>query len=130
MVDINTLVGVPFVSEGRSSVLGMDCWGLTMEVFKRHGVELPDFTVDAFAFKRIGQLVDGAIGEPMWEEVVEPTDSDVPLVVLMKMHPQYITHAGVLIKGGRVIHALQGAGVIISKVAVLKKTIVGYYRPC
>jgi len=130
MVDINTLVGVPFVNEGRSPVLGMDCWGLTMEVFKRFGIELPDFTVDAFAFRQIGQLVDGAIGNPAWEEVVRPVDKDIPLVVLMRMHPVYITHAGVLIKGGRVIHTMESAGVIISKVATLRKTIVGYYRPC
>ena len=130
MADINALIGVPFVSAGRSPSLGMDCWGLAMEVFKRFGIRLPDFTVDAFAFKQIDELVHEAIGHPAWEKVASPVNSDVPLVVLMKMHPVYVTHAGVLIKDGRVIHTMEDTGVIISKVSTLRKTIEGYYRPC
>ena len=56
MVDVHDLIGKPFVSGGRDVEIGMDCWGLVMEIYMRYGVRLPDFKVDAFAFNAIDAL--------------------------------------------------------------------------
>ena len=130
MVNVSQLVGTKFVDGGRDVNKGLDCWGLVMEVFKRYGVELPDFTVDAFAFVMIDRLANKAMGSPSWEEVHYPESEDAPLVVLMKMHPELITHAGVYIGDNRIMHTMKGTNAITSRASSLKTRIVGYYRPC
>ena len=78
MGKLNDLIGGRFVNGGRSVAKGLDCWGLVMEVFRRYGVELPDFTVDAFACIAIDVLAGEAVVLRIWEEVCEPLDKDVP----------------------------------------------------
>lgn len=130
MVKVDDLVGVPFVNKGRDVAIGLDCWGLVMEVFRRYGVELPDFVVDAFAFKTIDVLIGEATTSQSWEEVYKPCDGDVPLVVLMRIHPILITHAGVYIGNNKIIHTIGNTNTVISKVGLLGNRIVGYYRRC
>ena len=130
MAKLNDLIGGKFVNGGRSTAKGLDCWGLVMEVFRRYGVKLPDFTVDAFACTAIDALAGEAVVSRIWEEVYEPLDKDAPLVVLMRMHPKLITHAGVFVGGNCIIHTTAGTGIIRSRVNALKSHITGYYRPC
>ena len=130
MDKLKGLVGRKFVNGGRSLKTGLDCWGLVMEVFKRYGITIPDFTVDAFAFQAIDTLAGKEMVSRTWEELYHPTDRDAPLVVLMRIHPGLITHAGVFVGNNRIIHTLKGTGIIISRVDALKSRIVGYYRPC
>ena len=130
MVDVSDLVGTPFVNGGRDVNIGLDCWGLVMEVFRRHGVDVPDFTVDALAFDKIDAMAGEASVSRKWEEVFNPSDDAVPLVVLMRVHPIYVTHAGVLLGGNRVIHTIQNANTVITRVGLLKHRTAGFYRPC
>ena len=122
------LVGVPFVNGGRNAITGLDCWGLVLEVFERYGAPVPDFAVDSFAYHIIDALAGEAVESRKWEEVYRPLDEDAPLVVLMRMHPILITHAGVLIQRDKIIHTTAGTGVIMSKASALKSRIAGYYR--
>ena len=130
MGNIASLIGTPFVSGGRDVAKGLDCWGLAMEVFRQCGIELPDFVVDAFAFRVIDSLIGEAAVSRSWEEVYRPQDEDAPLVVLMRIHPHLITHAGVFLGDGKVIHTMEGTNAVVSKVGTLGNRIVGYYRPC
>jgi len=131
MDKVRGLVGVPFVSGGRDVVIGMDCWGLVMEIYMRYGVKLPDFTVDAFAFNAIDMLAGEEVTSRRWEEVYPPiTEDQAPLVVLMRMHPTLVTHAGVYVGGNRIVHTTKATGVILSRVDALESRIVGWYRPC
>ena len=127
---IRDLVGVPFVNGGRNVAEGLDCWGLVMEVFRQYGITLPDFTIDTFAYQAIDALAGEEIESRKWEEVYNPTDRDVPLVILMRMHPNLITHAGVLLRSNRIIHTMKCTGVVISRLIAFKSRIAGYYRPC
>jgi cell wall-associated NlpC family hydrolase len=125
----NRLIGTKFVNGGREVATGLDCWGLAMLVFKQHGIELPDFVVDAFACQTIENTAYEEISERHWEEVYEPQNTDVPLLVLIKNHPVYVNHVGVYIGDGRVIHTDSATGVIISHITErLKQRITGYYR--
>jgi len=125
---VGDLVGKGFVNGGRDVDTGLDCWGLVMEVYKRYGITLPDFTVDSFAFKMIDSIAIENAGMPEWEEVLVPVDKDAPLVVLMRMHPVFITHAGVFIGNNKIIHTTKGTGVILSRMQALQSRIAGYYR--
>lgn len=128
MANIKDLVGGRFVNGGRDVKTGLDCWGLVMEVYRRYGMSIPDFTVDAFAYKDIDKLIGAATGVSCWEEVDCPADKDVPLVVLMRIHPNLITHAGVYIGGNRIMHTMKAIGVITTRVDALKSRITGYYK--
>ncbi len=131
MVKISDLIGGRFVNGGRSVVKGLDCWGLVMEVFRRYGITIPDFTVDAFAYQTINALAGEAVETRKWEEVYKPKDKDAPLVVLMRMHPKLITHAGVFLGDNRIIHTMKSTGIITSKTtSSLQSRITGYYRLC
>ena len=101
-----------------------------MEVFRRYGIVLPDFVVDAFAFRAIDVLIGEATTSNTWEEVYQPCDGDVPLVVLMRVHPILITHAGVFIGNNRIIHTMENTNTVISRIGLLSNHIVGYYRRC
>ena len=128
MVKVRDLIGGRFVSGGRDIKTGMDCWGLVMEVYKRNGITIPDFSVGAFDYAVINALMDEAVGSLVWERVGTPVSTDAPLVVLMRMHPKLITHAGVYVGGNRIIHTMRMTGVIMSRVDGLKSRITGYYR--
>ena len=128
MVKVKDLVGGKFVSGGRSVQAGMDCWGLVMEVYRRYGAVVPDFSVGAFDYAIINALMDEAVGSSVWEKVDRPYDKDAPLVVLMRMHPKLITHAGLYVGGNRIIHTMKMTGVILSRIDGLKSRITGYYR--
>ncbi|MDD4985036.1 MAG: NlpC/P60 family protein [Dehalococcoidales bacterium] len=122
------LIGRPFTNLGRDPRHGLDCWGLVMEVFRRYGIEVPDFDINSFAYMAIDDLVQRETLTPRWEWVDAPTDADVPLVALMRMHPRLVNHAGVYIGHGTIMHTTKGTGVITSRQTALKTRIVGYYK--
>ena len=128
MVKLGHLIGTKFVNMGRDKHIGLDCWGLVMEVYRQYGIQLPDFTLDSFAFQAIDALAGKAVTEREWEEVYYPEDKDAPLVVLMRMHPQYITHAGVFLGGNRIIHTTKSTNAIFTRLDAIKSRIAGYYR--
>jgi len=125
---MDDLIGRRFVNGGRELITGLDCWGLVMEVYRRYGLTIPDFTVGAFAFQTIDALAREAMESRIWERVHELNDKDVPLVVLMRMHPKLITHVGVYMGHNRIIHTMKMTGIITSRASALKSRIVGYYR--
>ena len=47
MVNINDLVGVAYINGGRSVTQGLDCWGLVREYYRRDGLTLPKFPINA-----------------------------------------------------------------------------------
>lgn len=125
---VEGLVGIPFLNRGRNVKEGLDCWGLVMEVFRRRGIILPDFDVDSFAFQAIDALAGEEVGYRTWEEVYRPLDTDAPLVVLMRMHPVYVTHAGAFLGFNRILHTTKATGSILSRADALAGHIKGYYR--
>lgn len=128
MVRLGDLIGKRFVNGGRDVRRGMDCWGLVMEVFKRYGITIPDFIVGAFSYEEINKLTEENAVLHTWKSIFTPKDTDAPLVVLMRMHPKFITHAGVFLGNNKIIHTTAGTGVITSRADALERRIVGYYK--
>lgn len=46
MIDYDDLIGIPFINGGRDRNKGFDCYGLVMEVYRRCGIALPEYTAD------------------------------------------------------------------------------------
>ena len=97
---IDDLIGKPFKSGGRGPD-NYDCWGLAMEVYKRFGIDLPDFSICAMDAARIAEEVENQRSQ--WVKV--EGEPPVPSLVLMKLNSRWNNHIGVYIGQGRFIHA-------------------------
>ena len=51
------LIGVQFKNRGRDITSGVDCYGLVMEVYRRFGIDLPEFTADFDDVEKINSLI-------------------------------------------------------------------------
>lgn len=53
MINVNDLIGVPFVEFGRDVKKGLDCYGLAIEVERRLGKKLKDVAAEKFDFSKV-----------------------------------------------------------------------------
>ena len=126
MVELNDLIGVPFKNGGRDKS-GYDCYGLAIEVYRRYGIELPDYTISAIDAARIDQEV--ATQKPFWVEV----DRDhliVPTMVVMRFNfGPLVNHTGVYIGNGLMIHTIQKRQVHVVSIndGYWSRRIAGFY---
>ena len=123
------LIGLPFREGGRNKYEGFDCWGLVLEVFRRHGIELPDYKIGCMEASKI----DNAIEEnrPQWVKC-DPNDPPVPSLVVIRFNQgQLCNHTGVYIGNGQFIHTRDRIGVNIDRVdnPAWRKRIEGFYIP-
>ena len=129
MIDVNDLIGVPFVNGGRTKESGFDCWGLVCEVFRRCGKELTDYRISC----KEASLINGAIecNRQFWDKVEMP-DKEAPCLMVMRFnHPYFLNHTGVYLGAGIFIHTRERLGVNIDRVdsPAWKRLIEGYYKP-
>lgn len=125
MGNFDDLLGLPFADGGRGPET-YDCWGLVREVYRRHGVILPDYPISAMDAVRIGRQM--AEDKPQWEEVSPPYPNPC-LVVIRLSCGSWANHVGVHIGDGRFIHAYRTTGVVIDRLKRWRSSIVGFYVP-
>lgn len=89
--DFTDLLGTPFEQ--------MKCWDLVVEVYKRSGIELPNYT-------------DVKMGD--WQEIREPSEMNV---LVFALYGSELDHVGVYIGEGNFIHATKKSGVCIEHIA-------------
>lgn len=122
------LLGVPFVDGGRGPA-GFDCWGLVLEVFRRCGIELPDYRICCADMTGIDAKVDEERGA--WTRCDEAA-LPVPALAVMRFNsPVLINHVGTYIGAGRFIHTAEKMGVNIDRVEhpYWRRHIEGFYVP-
>ena len=124
-MNIDGLIGVPFVDGGREVKTGLDCWGLVMEVYRRQGIELPDYTISAMSAKDIAKAM--ADNEKSWKKLDAPKTPC--LVVIRLAHAGWANHAGVYLGEDKFIHAYIKTGVCIDRVRHWRSRVVGFYVP-
>ncbi|MCX7779605.1 MAG: C40 family peptidase [Negativicutes bacterium] len=125
---MHNLIGVPFVNGGRD-LTGMDCYGLAQWVFKKYGIDLPDYKISCEDATRIDCQI--AEAKPNWIECRWP-NVPVPALVVMRFNsPIFCNHTGVYIGGGRFIHTRERVGVNIDRIEspVWRRRIEGFYIP-
>ena len=122
---LNDLIGKPFKDRGRGED-GYDCWGLVLEVFKRYGINLPDFDISAYAHKMVAKKVDEEKNKSCWKKLDKP---EVPSICIFGKGG-FVHHLGVYIGNGKFIHSLIGKGVQIDRLSspIWKKQLLGFYK--
>jgi len=125
MIDVNDLVGKPFSDGGRGPG-SYDCWGLVQEVYRRFGMNLPDYSISATACQQVHQEIDQAKGSQHWIELSTP---EVPCVVLIKAHPGFYQHLGVYFGHGKFLHVMNyGVEMARRNDPLWKKRVKGYWQ--
>lgn len=120
------IIGLPFVDGGRSADTGFDCWGLAREVYRRYGIDLPDYRISALNTKKISEQM--AEDKPAWIKVSDPLP--VPCLVVIQLScDSWANHVGVHIGNGLFIHAYRNTGVVIDRLKRWRSSIVGFYVP-
>ncbi|MEK6531252.1 MAG: NlpC/P60 family protein [Deltaproteobacteria bacterium] len=118
------LLGVEFKLNGRDPNDGLDCYGLCMEIYKRMGLRLPEFS---YAFQE--SLLHKQIEEGS-RKFVEIADPEPGCLVTFAIMPPYTSHIGVVVDGSRFIHIMKKTRVALERLdaSEWRKRITGYYR--
>lgn len=108
---LEDLIGLPFIDGGRNPTVGLDCWGLSTEVFRRYGITLPDYKISC----EDASLIHSEVNEqrPWWRRC--EGDIPVPALVVIRF-TVYCDHTGVYIGQGRFIHTRKRIGVNIDRI--------------
>jgi len=119
------LVGIKFVKGGRDVKTGLDCYGLCKEVYRRIGIDLPEYDSPEFR-ESIDEIVQNQ------KSRFEKLDHiQAYALVLFTIRPPYESHIGVVLEDRkRFIHIMKGSGCCIERLDGMfwKKRIRGYYR--
>ncbi|MDR3565590.1 MAG: C40 family peptidase [Negativicutes bacterium] len=122
MLLTSDLVGKPFKDGGRGPG-AFDCWGLAVEVFRRFGIEIPDYRISCESVNT---------GVMCKREQWAPCIGEIPSPALVVFTTAGITdHIGVYLGAGKFIHAHRSAGVVVTGVdhVFWKRRIEGFYVP-
>ena len=124
--ELNDLIGKPFSLEESRGPDSYDCWGLCIEVMRRYGITLPELPVCGEDFSKTNSIFEKEIASGVWVELIEPKP---PCIVAFKFHKLFVTHVGVYIGNGKIIHVNRDTNTCVGKLSnYSKKTIQGYYR--
>lgn len=125
-IRLDDLIGVPFIDGGRDAAVGFDCWGLSIEVFRRYGIALPDYKISCEDASCINSQINTQ--KPYWQRC--EGELPVPALVVIRF-ASYCDHTGVYIGQGRFIHTRQEVGVNIDRIAhpAWSRRIEGFYIP-
>ena len=118
-IDTTNLVGKVFKYNGRGPEI-YDCWGLVMEIYRRSGIELPDYNSPS-AWKDIADLMSRELIR--WQQIEEKPGAVIGLRTNERMH-----HVGICLPFGKFIHASESKGMVaIESIRFWERNIVGYY---
>lgn len=124
MVNIDDLIGVPYVNGGRDYETGLDCWGLVQEYYRRLGVKLPKHLIDIKRVDAIMAEIDS--NRHKWRELEAP---EVGCVVLLRLIGNPLpSHCGIYIGYGEFMHAV-ASSVQIDRIVRWGPRVIGYFKP-
>lgn len=124
-IKLTDLLGKRFADHGRGPDK-FDCYGLAAEVFKRYGVNLPDYKISCKNASKIDSTIEKERSN--WKRLDKPEN---PSLVVMRFNSNLYNHVGVYIGNGQFIHTARKTGVRIESVESIywKNRIEGYYVP-
>lgn len=101
--NVSDLINIPFSSDGRNPQENLSCWGLVIEVQRRFGNIIPDYTIPAEASMRIAATY--ALEVDQWRKLEIPEPGCVIAMAIDAYYPEYVQHFGVCL-GDTFIHTL------------------------
>lgn len=123
-------IGTPFVLHGRDPESGLDCLGLTLEVLKEYGHDLPDVVLD---YER--DHPDGSRFEDYLQGVEErlreihPTEAMPGDVIAFDTHRAGVAnHFGVVVSKNFAITTFENSGAMLVNLRVWRSRTQGVYR--
>lgn len=127
--DISSLVGTPFKDGGRGPD-SFDCWGLVREVYKRCGIDLPEYAEIA-CYDALRVTAEMASESKRWNKH-QPPDLPIPCVATFRVSSPMVNHVGVYIGNGKFLHTREKAGAVIESLdsPIWRHRIEGFYTPC
>lgn len=117
MVEYGDLIGVPFRNRGRNVKTGLDCYGLVMEIYRRQGINIPEYTADFDNLEKVNALItEGVAIKSNWRRV--EGELPVPCLVAIRfgVPKGMVNHTGCYIGNGRFIHIRQNIGVCVDSI--------------
>ena len=126
-MEYSDLVGVPFKYGGRDSA-GMDCWGVVVAVYRALGIGVEDVGEYDAVLATDANPVFERVRTQAWHPAREPYEPYDVLLYAGGCCGTAATHCAVYIGRGRMLHALQGRGVVISRVRSFPKRLLGAWR--
>ena len=128
MKDVNDLIGKQFQSGGRGPNV-YDCYGLVREVYHRHGIDLPDYSIAADACQQIEGQIEEEKTSGKWIQIDEP---EIPCLVLLRCHVDFVQHLGVYVGAGKFLHIREEKekGVVVNRLddPLWKKRFRGFWE--
>lgn len=120
------LIGVPFLDRGRDPQKGLDCYGLAIELFRRHGIDLPPYWVSCVDASLINKTI--AEEKENWQLVGIEV---VPSLAVVRFNSGYLNHVLVNIGNGKFIHTGRKIGVRIERFddSYWRRRYEGFYVP-
>lgn len=134
MINYADLIGVPFANHGRDAQHGLDCYGLVMEIYRRQGINIPEFDAEWDDAAKISGIIEDNTSSDLWQEIpINEIDNNIPCVLAIRLAapPGMVNHTGVYIGHGRFIHTRERAGgVCIDSInsPAWRRIIVGFYK--
>ncbi len=127
MMDLDNYIGIPYRNLGRTRK-AWDCWGMVRVFYKDElGIRLP--TLGGYADSEDGEDVENTVRKEAstnWIKVDTPKPYDV---VVFNMAGN-ASHVGVMLGGGKFLHALKGRLTCVERINGLMwaNRIHGFYR--
>lgn len=122
-VPYEDLLGKQYKHNGRGPDF-FDCWGLSMEIYRRLGLSLPEFLPE----KPDPSVLDGVINDAksIFGELASP--EPYCLVTFIIRYP-YVSHVGVILDNpGYFIHIREKTRVTVERLENWKRRVGGYYK--
>jgi cell wall-associated NlpC family hydrolase len=123
MIDVDDLIGTPFVYGGRpeNDLNGLDCYGLVQEIQSRIGVTLPP---RSYSEQQNVNAMMMQMQMQEWEECERKPGA----VILFRIR-NLASHVGVIVSRSHFAHTWEKAGgVCLERISEWEKRIVGIYR--
>jgi cell wall-associated NlpC family hydrolase len=129
MIQYDDLIGIPFVNHGRDVRTGLDCYGLVMEVYRRCGKKLPEFTADYDDCHKISAIIHNQARSTHWKSCHPPLTAPCIVAIRFGTPPGVINHTGVYIGDGKFIHTRNKIGVCVDRIdnPAWSRIIAGFY---
>jgi cell wall-associated NlpC family hydrolase len=131
-MSLDRYIGVRFIDGGRDFD-GFDCWGLVKTYYREErNIDLPEFNISSSDAKSINKNMTSEANLKKWVAVekINIQMGDVITMSLSSRHPDFVTHVGVFIGGGKFLHTIEGQTSTISNMIspMWNQRIRGFYR--